>query len=145
VTASAFADGWFLTGDNGYLADGELYVTGRRKDVIIVGGTNLYPQDVEAAVEGVPGVHPGRVVAFGLFDERLGTEQVAMVVELEPDAVADADRVRRAVRDRVAAATDCVVRLVHTVGPGWIIKTSSGKIARHANRVKFCAETERAG
>jgi acyl-CoA synthetase (AMP-forming)/AMP-acid ligase II len=63
LTEQAFLDGWYLTGDLGYLAGGELYITGRKKDLIIVGGKNVYPQDLERLAGEVPGVHPGRVVA----------------------------------------------------------------------------------
>ena len=85
-TAKAFLDGWYLTGDLGYLANGELYVSGRKKDLIIVGGKNIYPQDIEQLAMQVPGVHPGRVVAFGIFNEDLGTEDVVLVAEVDtPD------------------------------------------------------------
>ena len=69
ATEKAFMDGWYMTGDFGYLADGELYITGRKKDLIIVGGKNIYPQDLELLAYEVPGVHPGRASAFGLFNE----------------------------------------------------------------------------
>jgi len=64
ATAQAFRDGWYLTGDLGYWAEGQLYVTGRKKDLIIVGGKNVYPQDLERLAADVPGVHPGRMVAL---------------------------------------------------------------------------------
>ena len=83
LTERAFYDGWYLTGDLGYLAEGELYVTGRKKDLIIVGGKNVHPQDLEALAGEVPGVHPGRVVAFGVFDDELGTEDVVVVAEAD--------------------------------------------------------------
>jgi acyl-CoA synthetase (AMP-forming)/AMP-acid ligase II len=69
ATARAFHRGWYLTGDLGYMADGEVYVTGRKKDLIIVGGKNIYPQDLESLASEVEGVHPGRVAAFGVFNE----------------------------------------------------------------------------
>ena len=68
----AFRDGWYLTGDYGYLSGGELFVSGRKKDMIIVGGKNIYPQDLEALSYEVPGVHGGRSVAFGVFNEETG-------------------------------------------------------------------------
>ncbi len=83
LTQQAFHDGWYLTGDLGYLADGEIYVTGRKKDIIIVGGKNIYPQDLENLASDVPGVHPGRVVAFGIENEETGTEDVVIVAELD--------------------------------------------------------------
>jgi acyl-CoA synthetase (AMP-forming)/AMP-acid ligase II len=144
ATADAMQDGWYFTGDMGYLADGELYITGRKKDLIIVGGKNIYPQDIENLLVEVEGLHPGRATAFGVFNERLGTEDVAIVAELardiDPD---DADRkaqIMREVRARIAQNTDVTARFVHLVDAKWLIKTSSGKVARRANRDKFLAE-----
>ena len=62
-----------------------MYVTGRKKDLIIVGGKNVHPQDLETLASEVPGVHPGRVVAFGVFDDELGTEDVVVVAEADTD------------------------------------------------------------
>jgi len=73
LTAAAIHDGWFHTGDLGYLAEGELYVCGRKKDLIIVGGRNFHPEDIESIADGVEGIRPGRCVAFGIDDERLGS------------------------------------------------------------------------
>lgn len=143
LTEQAFIDGWYLTGDLGYLADGELYVTGRKKDLIIVGGKNIYPQDIERLAGEVPGVHPGRVVAFGVFDEKAGTEEVVVVAEVEAgDAVGEekAQRIADAIRRRVTQGSDIALRHVHVVGRNWLLKTSSGKIARGANREKWMAE-----
>src|SRR5262249_39107226 len=69
VTAEVMADGWYFTGDMGYLADGELYITGRKKDLIIVGGKNIYPQDIENLLNDIPGLHPGRASVFGIPNE----------------------------------------------------------------------------
>lgn len=140
ATAKAMADGWYFTGDLGYLADGELYITGRKKDLIIVGGKNIYPQDIEHAINDVPGVHPGRTVAFGVFNESLGTEDIAVVCEVETDDPAARDAITREIRARIATTTDTMARYVHLVEPMWLLKTSSGKIARGANRDKFIAE-----
>ena len=140
ATAEAMADGWYFTGDLGYLADGELYITGRKKDLIIVGGKNIYPQDIEHAINDVPGVHPGRTVAFGVFNESLGTEDIAVVCEVETDDPAARDAITREIRARIATTTDTMARYVHLVEPMWLLKTSSGKIARGANRDKFIAE-----
>ena len=143
LTEKVFLDGWYLTGDLGYLADGELYITGRKKDLIIVGGKNIYPQDLERLANETPGIHPGRVVAFGIFDERAGTEEVILIAEaehsssLEPQAAAHlADEIRR----RVTAGSDIALRYVEIVGKNWLIKTSSGKIARRANHEKYLSE-----
>src|SRR5439155_4789260 len=97
LTETAFFEGYYLTGDLGYLAAGELYVTGRKKDLIIVGGKNVHPQDLEALAAEVPGVHPGRVVAFGVFDDEAGTEDVVVVAEADTEQ----DDERQAIGDEV--------------------------------------------
>lgn len=136
-------EGWYLTGDMGYLADGELFVVGRRKDLIINAGKNIYPADIEAVVNEVPGIHPGRAVAFGVFDEREGTELIAVVAEAA--ALEDVERheIGRSIRQEVARRMMVTVSYVHLVGPRWLLKTSSGKIARAANREKWLRETHR--
>jgi len=136
-----FHEGWFMTGDMGYLADGELYVTGRKKDLIIVAGKNVYPQDIENLLNDIPGVYPGRVVAFGIPNTSLGTEDIAVLVEGANDDVPEDDDQRgaivREVRGRIAANTEVTARYVEVLPPRQLIKTSSGKIARSANREKF--------
>ncbi len=144
-TEQAFLDGWYLTGDFGYTADGELYVTGRKKDLIIVGGKNIYPQDLEQLAMQAPGVHPGRVVAFGVFDERSGTEEVVIVAEVDtPDAQEQA-RIAEQVRQLVTRGSAVSLRSVRLVADQWLVKTSSGKIARSANREKYLKEMEEQG
>ena len=138
-----FADGWYLTGDMGYLADGEVYIVGRKKDLIINAGKNVYPQDIEAIVNEVPGVHPGRAVVFGVPDEREGTELIAVVAEVDTDDPAERKQIARAIRQLVARESTVTVSYVTLVGPKWLIKTSSGKIARAANREKWLAEQGR--
>jgi fatty-acyl-CoA synthase len=137
LTAQAFVDGYYLTGDLGYQAGGELYVTGRKKDLIIVGGKNVHPQDLEALAAEVPGVHPGRVVAFGVFDEEAGTEDVVVVAEVDSEAEDERQGLGDAIRLRINRGSDITVRRVHVVGPRWVLKTSSGKVARAANREKY--------
>lgn len=139
VTARAFRDDWYLTGDYGYVAGGEVYVTGRKNDLIIVAGNNIYPQDLEFVADGVPGVHPGRTVAFGVENERMGTEDVVVVVEAE--AGRSAEQVEEDVRAAIAHQSDCIARTVYVVPPMWLIKTSSGKISRTRCKAKFLEET----
>lgn len=135
-----FQDGWYMTGDMGYLAEGELYVIGRSKDLIISAGKNIYPQDIEAIVSEVPGVRPGRVAAFGVPDEREGTELIAVVAETTTDEPDELQAVNRAIRLEVSRRSMITVSYVKLVGPKWLIKTSSGKVARGANREKWLAE-----
>lgn len=140
LTEKAFREGWYLTGDYGFLSDGELFVSGRKKDMIIVGGKNVYPQDLEALTYEVPGVHAGRSVAFGLFDEAQGTEEVVIITEVDSDDEGEHQRIADLLRAHVTKNSAIALRYVKVVGPKWIVKTSSGKTARSANREKFLRE-----
>jgi acyl-CoA synthetase (AMP-forming)/AMP-acid ligase II len=136
-------EGWYRTGDMGYIAGGEVYIVGRLKDLIINAGKNIYPQDIEAIVNTVQGVSPGRAVAFGVADEREGTELIGVVVEVTTDDPQERKRIATQIRNTVAKQSMVTVTYVHLVGERWLIKTSSGKIARAANREKWLAETQR--
>ncbi len=135
-------DGWFATGDRGYIADGEIFIIGRSKDLIINAGKNIYPQDIEAIVNTVAGIHPGRAVVFGVLDEREGTELIAVVAEVDTDNSDEHKRIHQAVRQAVVSQADVVVGYVTLVEAGWLIKTSSGKIARSQNRDKWLAQQQ---
>ncbi len=140
ATEKAFIDGWYLTGDFGYLVDGELYITGRKKDLIIVGGKNIYPQDLELLAYQVPGVHNGRASAFGIFNETNGTEDVVLVAEADSSDPAEWDKIANDIRVVVTRGSAVALRYVHIVDRHWLVKTSSGKVARSANREKFLKE-----
>ena len=140
ATKDALRNGWYLTGDYGYFSHGELFVTGRKKDMIIVGGKNVYPQDLEALAYEVRGVHAGRAVAFGLFNEETGTEDVALVAEADTNDPAQQASIADLIRAHVTKRSAVALRHVRVVGPQWILKTSSGKTARRANREKFLKE-----
>ncbi|MEV4057911.1 fatty acyl-AMP ligase [Amycolatopsis sp. NPDC049688] len=125
--------GWLRTGDLGFVHDGQLYVTGRRKDLIIVDGRNHHPQDIEATVEAA---HPSvrRAAAFGVRDGR--GEGVAVVAGCTaPDAA-----VETAVRRAVSAGHDLPLRALWLVRPGEVPRTSSGKVSRAAARERWWGE-----
>jgi len=142
LTKQAFHEGWYLTGDLGYLANGELFVTGRLKDLIIVGGKNIYPLDLEELAGEVSGVHPGRVVAFGVFNETLGTEEIAIVAEVDNNDPQERRRIAEEIRQEIARGSDVTLRYSWIVDRKWLIKTSSGKLSRRANCDKFLAEAK---
>ncbi len=142
ATGKALIGGWYFTGDYGYVSKGEVYVSGRKKDMIIVGGKNVYPQDLESLTYEVAGVHAGRSVAFGMFDEEQGTEEVVIIAEVDSNDEAEHQRVADAIRLHVTKNSAIALRHVKVVGPKWIVKTSSGKTARSANREKFLKELE---
>jgi fatty-acyl-CoA synthase len=140
ITEKAFRYGWYLTGDYGFISNGELFVSGRKKDMIIVGGKNVYPQDLEALSYEVPGVHAGRSVAFGVFDETEGTEEVVLIAEVDSEDMDEQQKVADALRVYITKNSAIALRYVKVVGPKWIVKTSSGKTARSANKEKFLRE-----
>jgi acyl-CoA synthetase (AMP-forming)/AMP-acid ligase II len=138
LTKKAFIDGgWYLTGDYGYMVNGELFVTGRKKDLIIVGGKNIYPADLEQLAMEVKGVHPGRLVAFGVFNDESGTEEVVIVAEVDTEDQAEKDAIANEIRKTVTKGSAVALRHVYMVPKKWIVKTSSGKTARPANREKY--------
>jgi fatty-acyl-CoA synthase len=133
ATANAFRDGWLRTGDLAYLVDGELVVCGRLKDVIIVGGRNVFPEDIERAAAGVDGVRAGNVIAFGV-EGRKGKEALVVVAESK---AGDSAPVRLAVATRVREAVGLPPEEVVLVVPGSLPKTSSGKLQRSLCRSRY--------
>ncbi len=132
---AALVDGdWRETGDLAYVADGEIYITGRVKDLIIRGGRNVYPQEVEEAVGLLEGVRRGGVAVFGVPDPASGTERLVVLAESgldAPDARAALQRaIQQATVDRLGAPAEEVV----LVPPRTVLKTSSGKVRRSAMR-----------
>ena len=135
--------GWYRTGDMGYIAGGEIYIVGRSKDLIINAGKNVYPQDIEAIINTVPGVHPGRTVVFGVSDKKEGTELIAAVAEITADSVTDHRQIERLIRQQVSQQSTVTLSFIQLVDDQWLIKTSSGKIARAANRQKWLQERQK--
>jgi acyl-CoA synthetase (AMP-forming)/AMP-acid ligase II len=142
ATEKALRDGWYLTGDYGYTLNGEVFVAGRKKDMIIVGGKNVYPQDLESLAYEVPGIHAGRAVAFGIEDAKAGTEEVVIVAEVDTDNPDERQKIADVLRRHITQNSAVALRHAHIVGAKWILKTSSGKTARSANREKFLQEIE---
>ena len=136
ATAASRRGDWFRTGDLGYVVDGELVVCGRIKDVIIVGGRNVFPEDVERAAESVAGVRAGNVIAFGT-EGRRGREAVVVVAETKHDEIAS---IRAAVAARVTDAVGVPPEDIVLVRPGTLPKTSSGKPQRSLCRRRYLGD-----
>ena len=126
ATARVLQDGWLDTGDLGFLRDGELYLTGRAKDVVILRGRNHAPEEIERAVEGIPGVRTGCVVAASWLPEDADGERLVLFVEEARNATPDPEACRQAVLGAVGLEVDEVVVLE----PGTLPRTSSGKLRR---------------
>ncbi len=139
TAAITLPGGWLDSGDLAYRADGEIYVCGRRKDLIIKAGRNLVPQEIEEAAASVEGMRRGCVVAFGVPNEALGTETLVVVAETRARDAVERARLADAVTERVAAAVEVPPDRVVLVAPGAVLKTSSGKVRRSATREQFLA------
>lgn len=138
ATRAAFIGDELHTGDIGFLADGELFVLGRADDTIIIAGRNLYPQDVEAIAESIPGIVPGRSVAFGVLDENDGTN--ALVVVAEAERGQDRAELQKRIATELVLQLDVSPRVVRAVDRGWLVKSTSGKVSRASNRERYLAE-----
>jgi acyl-CoA synthetase (AMP-forming)/AMP-acid ligase II len=141
LTRQVLRDGWLWTGDLGYFAGGNLYVSGRAKDLIILRGKNHYPEDVERVADQVSGVRAGNALAFGVHDEKQGTEVAVMVCETRlADKEARAELAAR-IMQKVAEMTDLKLEEVVLVPPGTLPKTSSGKKQRGLVRQQYLDRT----
>jgi acyl carrier protein len=133
-TRQLFQGDWLDSGDLAYMANGEIYITGRIKDIVIRAGRNIYPHELEQAVGLIPGIRSGRVAVFGTEDVRSGTERLVVLAETHSKDRAEADKLRAEINalatDLVGAPPDDVV----LAPPGTVLKTSSGKIRRAASR-----------
>lgn len=136
-TRELFHGDWLDTGDLGYIANGELYVTGRIKDIIIRAGRNIYPHELEEAVGNVDGIRNGRVAVFGSEDKRSVTERLIVLAETRSNDPDEHQHIRSEINtlatDLIGGPPDEVV----LAPPGTVLKTSSGKIRRTASRELF--------
>jgi fatty-acyl-CoA synthase len=127
-TAACLVGGWLDTGDMGYMSDGYIFIVGRAKDMIIINGKNHWPQDIEWAVEQLPGFKSGDIAAFAITTPG-GEETPAVLVQCRTSDEAERLKLRDQIRDKVRSVTgmNCVVELVP---PRTLPRTSSGKMSR---------------
>ena len=132
-----FLDGYYNTGDLGFISNNELYITGRKKDLIIIGGRNFYPHDIEEIVGKFEEIKAGRTCAFGVEDEINGTEKIVVIAEKANDKINDSSELIAKIKESVFHELDCSITHLFIKDGGDIIKTSSGKISRSACREWF--------
>lgn len=142
-TEQVMRDGWFDTGDLGYMANQELFICDRKKDLMIVRGINVYPDALEAVVQEEMGQNAGRVVAFGVDDKVQGTEAPVIVCEQRrPLGREDLSQLSLRIRQRLAEEINITLREILFVPRGWVHVTTSGKLARQVNREKYLKQLQ---
>lgn len=132
ATAEIYYDGWFDSGDLGYLADGEVYITGRRKDLIIKAGRNIYPAEIEEVVGNLKGIRQGCVVAFASTNKKEGTEDLVVVAETREKNIEVKAKIEADISNAIASVLEIVPDQIILVKPHTVLKTSSGKLQRAA-------------
>ena len=140
-TRTPFPDGWFDTGDLGYLVAEQLYITGRTKDLIIKAGQNISPYSIEHVVSGVDGVRTGCVAALAVVNAATGTEDIVVVFETPRRDPAAIETLKSEIRERIRAATGLAPDRLAAVPPHSLPKTTSGKIRRSEIKQMFEAGT----
>ena len=134
ATAALFRDAWLESGDRGYLDGGEVFITGRSKDIIIRAGRNIYPHELEDATGEVSGIRKGRVAVFSAPDPASATERLVVLAETREMNSVEQQRMRDEIGELATALTGTPADDVVLASPGTVLKTSSGKIRRAASR-----------
>jgi fatty-acyl-CoA synthase len=143
--AALTKDGWYRTGDRGYLRAGELFVLGRSDDIIVRGGQNIEPSGIEEALSALEGIKPGRVAAFGLENPQRGTQDLIVIAEFSGERAMDIPALRQRARLTIATACGIAPDVVEIVRERWLAKSSSGKVSRAKCRDHYvdCLEKRR--
>ncbi len=136
-TRKLFHQNWLDSGDLAYIANGEIYITGRIKDIIIRAGRNIYPHELEDAVGNISGIRTGRVAVFGSVDSRTATERLIVLAETRSKDEGERERLRTGINTLATDLTGAPPDEVILAPPGTVLKTSSGKIRRAASRELF--------
>lgn len=136
-TRTLFCDDWLETGDLAYIANDELYLTGRTKDVIIRGGRNIYPHEIEDAIGNIDGIRTGRVAVFGTKDAQSGTENLVVLGETRETDQQALQAIRSSINEIVNDLVGLPPDEVVLAPPGTVLKTSSGKLRRAASKALY--------
>jgi len=142
LTAERIRNGWYYSRDLGCVIGGDLYVLGRLDDLLIVNGRNFYAHEIEALVDDLGHTKPGRCVAFTSWDERARNNNLIVVAETKDGIGVDPDELVKHVTLSIVSTVNVQPRDVRLVAPGWLIKTTSGKISRSENSRKYLVERE---
>lgn len=137
ATQKAFHDGWWDTGDLGYLVGKEIFITGRKKDLIIKAGQNIFPEEIEEVVAHVEGIRKGCAVAFGIHEQKMGTEKLIVVIEIYDKAEYAKQKIRADIIKEMVATLGITPDEIVLVSPRTVPKTSSGKLQRSACKALY--------
>jgi fatty-acyl-CoA synthase len=141
LTANALREGFYWSGDLGFELAGELFIIGRKKDLIIVGGENIYPQDIEEIISRHSSIHDGRTIAIGIYSSKLGTQEIVAVAEVKNERdLQGAIQVERELKMSIKNELAVTVRAIYLKPPRWIVKSTAGKPARSTTREKLLSE-----
>lgn len=140
-TAEVMRHGWYLSGDLGFEHEGWYYVIGRKKDLIISAGKNIYPEDAEESLGSVSGLTPGRMIVFGEESEALGTEVISLIAETEISGEEERRSLRMAILQK-AMELDLTISAIYLVPSRWLIKSSAGKPGRDINKKRILDPAE---
>ena len=141
INAKLFVDGFLRTGDLGFIHDGEVYIVGRAKDLIIINGLNICPEEIEKQVLEIKDVRPGRLAAFAIPNKDESSEEIQIVLELK--GILHSEKKREEIRQQIAEVASQLIAIkshqISIVPPGTIQKTTSGKIKRSAMKEMFAS------
>ncbi|MEQ9144875.1 MAG: AMP-binding protein [Parvibaculaceae bacterium] len=136
-TEAVFRGGWYHSRDLGYLSNGELFVTGRMDDLLILNGRNHYAHDLEFALRDIPGIVPGRVATFAEYREDIGSDTLIVLAETRETDPGAIKTIKKTIRDVMVDETGLMPSTVQLLPPQWLIKSTSGKISREATWQKY--------
>ena len=136
-TRKLFENDWLDSGDLAYMAGGDVYITGRKKDVIILAGRNIYPYELEREVGNIPGIRKGCVAVFSSRDQKTGRERIIILAETRHSDKVDQDQLRKRIMNSAIDILGMPLGDIVLVPPNTVLKTSSGKIRRGASREMY--------
>lgn len=139
-TKSRFDDDWYYTGDLGFMISGELYVTGRKDDLLILNGRNYYAHDLEHLLNDIEGVCPGRTIAIGAYDAALGSQALIILAETELNDDEARETLKKMIRQKLSHEINVTPQRIELLPRRWLIKSTSGKISRAATLERFYNE-----
>ncbi|MBF0176091.1 MAG: AMP-binding protein [Magnetococcales bacterium] len=141
LSAERIRNGWYHSGDLGFIWGGGLYITGRKDDLLIIHGKNIHAHDVEQALNQVVGIKAGRAVAVARFDPLLGSHELIVIAETDATAPELHKKIKKEVAGILAALFNITSAKIRLVAQGWLVKTTSGKISRERNLAKLLQKT----